>query len=58
MALIELGGRNFLLYLVLPHPWKMALLSEASRALGVIPGLRHFAAVLAIEARRGDRVVA
>ena len=32
MALIELGGRNFLLYLVLPHPWKMALLSEASRA--------------------------
>ena len=32
MALIELGARNFLLYLVLPHPVKMALLSEASRA--------------------------
>src|SRR5712664_1261732 len=32
MALIEIGGRNFLLYLVLPHPVKNALLSEASRA--------------------------
>lgn len=32
MALIELGGRNFLLYLVLPHPLKMALLPEGSRA--------------------------
>jgi len=31
MALIEIGGRNFLLYLVLPHPLKMALLSESSR---------------------------
>jgi len=32
MALIEIGRRNYLLYLVLPHPVKMALLSEASRA--------------------------
>lgn len=32
MALIEIGRRNYLLYLVLPHPVKMALLSEASRS--------------------------
>ena len=32
MALIEIGRRNYLLYLVLPHPVKMALLSKASRA--------------------------
>src|SRR5207249_4380769 len=32
MALIEIGRRNYLLYLVLPHPVKMALLSRASRA--------------------------
>src|SRR5439155_22983042 len=32
MALIEIGRRNYLLYLVLPHPLKMALLSKASRA--------------------------
>jgi hypothetical protein len=32
MALIEIGRRNYLLYLVLPHPVKMALLSEDSRA--------------------------
>lgn len=32
MALIEIGRRNYLLYLVLPHPMKMVLLSQASRA--------------------------
>lgn len=32
MALIEIGRRNYLLYLLLPHPVKMALLSEASRS--------------------------
>jgi SAM-dependent methyltransferase len=32
VALIEIGERNFLLYLVLPHPLKMALLSRESRA--------------------------
>ena len=32
MALIEIGGRNYLLYLVLPHRLKMALLSRESRA--------------------------
>src|SRR5215813_6908514 len=32
MALIEIGRRNYLLYLVLPHPVKMALLSDTSRA--------------------------
>jgi SAM-dependent methyltransferase len=32
MALIEIGRRNYLLYLVLPHLVKMALLSDASRA--------------------------
>lgn len=32
MALIEIGRRNYLLYLVLPHRAKMALLSGASRA--------------------------
>ena len=32
MTLIEIGRRNYLLYLILPHPVKMALLSEASRA--------------------------
>jgi SAM-dependent methyltransferase len=32
MALIEIGRRNYLLYLVLPHPVKMALLTDASRA--------------------------
>src|SRR5438093_11185637 len=32
MALIEIGRRNYLLYLVLPHPVKMALLSKVSRA--------------------------
>ena len=31
MALIEIGSRNYLLYLVLPHPVKMAFLSETSR---------------------------
>ena len=31
-SLIEIGRRNYLLYLVLPHPVKMALLSGASRA--------------------------
>ena len=32
MKLIEIGGRNFLLYLILPHPMKVALLSRESRA--------------------------
>ncbi len=32
MALIEIGRRNYLLYLVLPHPLKVALLSGTSRA--------------------------
>src|SRR3989442_6966464 len=32
MALIEIGRRNYLLYLVLPHPMKTALLSKGSRA--------------------------
>ncbi|PYN81569.1 MAG: hypothetical protein DMD96_09950 [Candidatus Rokuibacteriota bacterium] len=32
MSLIEIGGRNYLLYLVLPHPMKIALLSGESRA--------------------------
>src|SRR5207244_10673132 len=31
---------------------------RTERLLGVIPGLRHFAAVLAVEARRSGRVVA
>ena len=31
MALIEIGSRNYLLFLVLPHPVKMAFLSETSR---------------------------
>jgi SAM-dependent methyltransferase len=29
---IEIGGQNYLLYLILPHPMKMALLSADSRA--------------------------
>jgi len=32
VALIEIGRRNYLLYLVLPHRLKMALLSQESRA--------------------------
>jgi SAM-dependent methyltransferase len=32
VALIEIGGRNYLLYLLLPHRLKMALLSRESRA--------------------------
>lgn len=32
MKLIEIGGRNYLLYLLLPHPWKMAFLSRESGA--------------------------
>ena len=32
MALIEIGRRNYLLYLVLPHRLKMALISPESRA--------------------------
>ena len=32
MALIEIGRRNYLLYLILPHHVKTALLSESSRA--------------------------
>ncbi len=31
MMRIEIGRRNYLLYLVLPHPLKVALLSPASR---------------------------
>ena len=30
--MIEIGGRNYLLYLVLPHPMKIVLLSGESRA--------------------------
>ena len=40
---------------ILPDPRRRF---QAERFLGVIPGLRHFAAVLAVEARRSDRVVA
>jgi hypothetical protein len=32
VSLIEIGGRNYLLYLILPHPMKVALLSRESRA--------------------------
>jgi len=32
VSLIEIGGRNFFLYLVLPHPLKVAFLSRESRA--------------------------
>ncbi len=31
MIRIEIGRRNYLFYLVLPHPMKMALLTEVSR---------------------------
>jgi ubiquinone/menaquinone biosynthesis C-methylase UbiE len=32
VSLIEIGGRNYLLYLIMPHPMKVALLSRESRA--------------------------
>lgn len=31
MSLIEIGGRNYLLYLILPHPMKVALLTRESQ---------------------------
>src|SRR3989475_1487911 len=40
---------------ILPDPRRRF---RAERLLGVIPGLRHFSAVLAVEARRSGRVVA
>jgi hypothetical protein len=63
VTLIEIGKRNYLLYLILSHPAKMALLSGGSRArldrrfrveriLGRIPVLRHAGSILAIQARR------
>jgi hypothetical protein len=32
VSLIEICGQNYFLYLILPHPMKMALLSRESRA--------------------------
>ena len=66
MSFIEIGGRNYLLYLILPHSMKVALLSRESRARldRINPGFNEQVysgegakeyertAVLAMEARR------
>ena len=52
MIRIEIGRRHRLLHLRLPHPVRMARLSEASRAK-----VRHAAAVLAVAARRNATAV-
>ena len=57
MALIDIGTRNYLLYLVLPHPTKMALLSEASRSrLDAINRLVHETAHSGDDAASYDQI--
>ena len=57
MTLIEIGRRNYLLYLILPHPVKMALLSEASRArLDAINRLFNETAYSGESARTGAHI--